>query len=639
MGSYFISYFEVAAIIIFVILILMYSQQNFIINKAHYIFLWLWLFAFLIPVTDILSVWGMDKKNYLVFTIFNSLYYISQELTAAMLLLYTVAPLWRRERASKLKIAICTAPVLIAIGIVVLNIFNNCLFYLDISTGDYYYGPLQPIIYVAPIFYFIYSLYFIYARGDVYNEHSRNAIVNAIVVIVGFIGVGFLFPRLLTRGFAIAIAMLQVFMVTLNSHAKQDPRTKLLNKDAFYDQVNSLIYNKIPFNVMAVRIADYEILVSNYGLDLVQRLALEVIMDNQEYIPVNRGYGVQQDLVCIIFENQTEEEKRRIELALDKNLSYERFIDDMQITYSHFLVTFSFPDRFESVEELRNLIVYLERMHRMRYGLMDVEEFTLRNLKRERAVIGEITKALKNQGFEMFYQPMYSIKENKFTTAEALIRMKQTALGYIGPQEFIPIAERAGYIVEIGDYVMEAVFKFIGEHDIERMGIEYIELNLSTIQCLQRDFISKTLACAKRHNVKPEQVCFEITETASNCSPEIFLENLKILRRAGYKLAIDDFGTGYGNLHRLISMDFEIVKFDKDTTQQTYEDEKLREVSNKMLAILHSMGSKVVNEGVETEEEYNYFKEIGTDYIQGYYFSKPIPEQEYIDFVMEKNHE
>lgn len=135
------------------------------------------------------------------------------------------------------------------------------------------------------------------------------------------------------------------------------------------------------------------------------------------------------------------------------------------------------------------------------------------------------------------------------------------------------------------------------------------------------------------HGVKSDLLSFEITETASNCAPVLFTENLNALRERGYRLALDDFGTGYANLQRLITSDFDIIKFDKEMTQRTCDDEKLHGLFEKMQNMFHSMDAKVVAEGVETEEQYLFFKEIGCDYIQGYYFSKALPESEFIEFM------
>ncbi len=137
----------------------------------------------------------------------------------------------------------------------------------------------------------------------------------------------------------------------------------------------------------------------------------------------------------------------------------------------------------------------------------------------------------------------------------------------------------------------------------------------------------------KRHNVEPKYLCFEITETASNCAPEIFTSNLKMLVEEGFCLAMDDFGSGYGNLQRMVTSNFHIVKFDKDITTQTCAAENLRKAFKRMVPLFHSLDLMVVSEGVETQEQYEYLVSVGVNYIQGYYFSKPVPEADFIAFI------
>lgn len=191
-------------------------------------------------------------------------------------------------------------------------------------------------------------------------------------------------------------------------------------------------------------------------------------------------------------------------------------------------------------------------------------------------------------------------------------------------------------IIEIGSYVLESVCTFIENNDMEQLGLEYIEVNLSVIQCLQRDFISYVLYTMKKHHIAAKYICFEITETAANCSPKTFTQHLERLHQSGFELALDDFGTGYGNLQRLMTSPFSVVKMDKDTTEKSCSDEKLKVAMQAMFDILHRLGKVVVAEGVETKEQYEILCKAGCDYIQGYYFSKPIPEEELKGFLLSR---
>ncbi|MCF0130395.1 MAG: EAL domain-containing protein, partial [Pseudobutyrivibrio sp.] len=194
-------------------------------------------------------------------------------------------------------------------------------------------------------------------------------------------------------------------------------------------------------------------------------------------------------------------------------------------------------------------------------------------------------------------------------------------------------AEANGSIITIGNIVLEKVCEFISRDDWDELGLHSIEMNLSAAQILQRNFIKVVKNITEKYNIDKSQLNFEITETASNNAPAVFTENLSLLREEGYHLILDDFGSGYSNLQRLVTSEFDMIKFDKEMTQRTCDDYKLHDFFERMQNIFHSMGAKVVAEGVETKEQFEYLRSIGCDYIQGYYFSKAVPSDEFVAFI------
>ncbi len=161
-----------------------------------------------------------------------------------------------------------------------------------------------------------------------------------------------------------------------------------------------------------------------------------------------------------------------------------------------------------------------------------------------------LNRAITRQSFEMYYQPIYSIKEKKFVSAEALIRLNDLEHGFISPAVFIPAAESKGLILPIGDFVLESVYRFISELDFERLGLKYIEVNLSVAQCLQKDLPQKIEQLEKKYQVSPDRINFEITETTYENIGDVIHENLQAITARGYSFSLDDYGTGYSNIQR-----------------------------------------------------------------------------------------
>lgn len=258
--------------------------------------------------------------------------------------------------------------------------------------------------------------------------------------------------------------------------------------------------------------------------------------------------------------------------------------------------------------------------------------------KRDREDMQErILAALAEDRIEVFYQPIYSTKKKCFVSAEALVRIRCEDGSILPPGKFIPVAEQTGLISQLGETVFEKTCRFIKEQNPRQYGIEYIEVNLSVRQCETRDLAKTYIQIIQKYGVDPAMINLEITETASILARKILVENMQILIRQGVSFSLDDFGNGQSNLNYIVDMPVSIVKFDRDMSQAYFENKKAKFVMEAAMQMIHDMKLKIVSEGIETREQMETITELGIDYIQGYYFSKPIPEKEFLKFIRERN--
>ena len=225
--------------------------------------------------------------------------------------------------------------------------------------------------------------------------------------------------------------------------------------------------------------------------------------------------------------------------------------------------------------------------------------------------------------------------------AEALVRLKDCGgFGFISPEEFIPIAERKGYISELGDEVLRKTARFYVENKLDDLGIDYIEVNLSGIQSSDKDLSSRLLNILGEEGLSPEKIDFEVTETASIECGSTLRTNMNRLREAGSSFAMDDFGTGYSNFSEMAEIRYDIVKLDKSLIWPCFDGdnrERSRDVLTNAINMIHATGSRIVAEGIENAEQKDAIIKWGVEYIQGYYFSKPIEGDRFIEFVKDFN--
>ena len=243
-----------------------------------------------------------------------------------------------------------------------------------------------------------------------------------------------------------------------------------------------------------------------------------------------------------------------------------------------------------------------------------------------------LNRAITERGFEMYYQPIYNIREKRFYSAEALARLNDKQYGIIPPALFIPAAESKGLILPIGDFVLESVFSFISSNDISTVGLDYIEINLSVAQCLQPDLPDKVKQLQEKYNIDPTQVNFEITETTYDTIGNVAEKNIRKLVEMGYSFSLDDYGTGYSNMKRVVTLPLKIIKLDKSLIDEMKTSTGCSVVKS-VIQMMKDIHKELVAEGVETKEDLDLLQEAGCDFIQGFYFSKPLPASGFLSFL------
>jgi EAL domain-containing protein (putative c-di-GMP-specific phosphodiesterase class I) len=236
----------------------------------------------------------------------------------------------------------------------------------------------------------------------------------------------------------------------------------------------------------------------------------------------------------------------------------------------------------------------------------------------------------------MYYQPIYDIRAGKFLSAEALIRLNDPEFGIIMPGLFIPAAEQRNMLGPIGEFVLEDVFRFVGSDDFQNSGLEFVEINLSVHQAIDPSLIYRVESLQNKYHVQPSQINFEVTESIYSQDHELLDYNLEKLKEMGYQLSLDDYGTGYSNINRVLSLPLSIIKFDKSLVDAS-DSEKGRSVLGYSILMMRNIRKAILVEGVETKEKVDQVISLGAEYIQGFYYSKPLPVPQFLEFIATHN--
>lgn len=247
----------------------------------------------------------------------------------------------------------------------------------------------------------------------------------------------------------------------------------------------------------------------------------------------------------------------------------------------------------------------------------------------------EFADAIENREFKVYYQPVMEAATGRIVSAEALVRWQHPVKGFVSPGVFLPTLEKDGHISELDWYVTSNVFRMMKERIQEKKSVVPVSVNLSWMDFYDEQRMEKTLGRFRDNELPKGLVRFEITETSYASLQENRRSVLDEMRSLGIKILLDDFGSGYSSFGMLKDYDFDILKLDMSFIRQIDNNEKVRSIIKSIIDMCHQLGIRVVAEGAETQEHVDFLWKKNCDYIQGYYYSKPLPEEEFLALLDE----
>ncbi|WP_144276004.1 putative bifunctional diguanylate cyclase/phosphodiesterase [Gottschalkia acidurici] len=302
------------------------------------------------------------------------------------------------------------------------------------------------------------------------------------------------------------------------------------------------------------------------------------------------------------------------------------YIQDKEVSTTASIGVAMYPEHGDDVDELfknADTAMYKAKLNgKNKYALFDKSMSA--EIERKIYINRFLKEAIANQELSVHYQPQLELKSNQFYDMEALLRWNNSSLGYMSPSEFIPVAEETGLIRDIGEWTIKEVCKQLNIWD--KLGYEFrsVSINISPIQLYDKSFVSKVKNILETESINISRVTFEITEQALIKDLDQCINTIKELSILGFTISLDDFGTGYSSLSYLAKLPIDILKIDKSFIDNITSDEYDLALLKGIIDLAHSIKLKVITEGIECRDQFDILTNMGSDFIQGYYFSKPI---------------
>ena len=502
----------------------------------------------------------------------------------------------------------------------------------------YTYGPSCMATYAFALMFVLLTLFRMLVKGKEMNAKRRKTVIIWMVIWMIAALIQFLDARMLLVGFASALGMVILFFELENPEANIDRETEAFNAHALGEYVKQFYEEQKSFSAIMLVLPDTN-RPGDEGEGIRQDIALQEIVHYLKKRKDIRVFKTMERELVLITDN--EEQLQKVFLTLQERFQHpwhsRRQAEPMMLNPYYVLLMDSAI--FRSMEEIFQMLRYLrveERSPEKHIILLDDKRVAQFREKEETEEM--ILSAIEEDRIEVFYQPIYSTKEKRFVSAEALVRIRDKDGSVVPPIKFVPIAEKTGLISLIGQIVFQKTCAFIGENRLrERYGIHYVEVNLSVKQCEKKDLADTFIRIMNEYGVEPSSINLEITESAPIQTRKTFQKNIQTLLDHGVQFSLDDFGSGESNLNYIVEMPVSIVKFDRGMSQAYFADKKARFVMEAAMHMIHDLKLRIVAEGVETKEQMEIISGLGIDYIQGYYFSKPLSGDEFLQYIAKEN--
>lgn len=636
-----ITYFDYCALIMFGIVLVATIARKMTRGRLNRFFLNMIFLGIVTTLANMCAVQldNMGSGNVIAKHISHTIYLYLHSLSTPVYIIYLAiqTDTVHKLRKNKVRQAVLIVPTVIVTVLMLVNTFVPVVYYLD-EQDTYNRGSAFWVLYVVAAFYVIYGVYYLYLYKKTVNIKRFLALLSVFPLMLIAVLIQMFYENVVLEMFANACGILFITMMIQRAEERIDSETGLEKLSAYVSDMKRAFQNEKDVKIIMINLVNYKSLQEMLGydasVDVKKMIAAKMVELNKQYGLDANLYYINDGKYRFVIDDRhfdnVEEVARAINVFMKEKLQFNQ----MDLNLISCVCIARCP---KDIPDVDSLMAFGNDFNTNNYTgeVLSAEEHYRKEYYDIMKDIDRIIEtALTNHKFSVYYQPIYSVKEERFRSAEALLRLYDEKYGFISPDVFITAAEKSGAIYKIGEFVLEEVCKFIASDKFAKLGLDYIEINISVVQCMQNNMARTVLDIIRKYNVKPEQINLEITETAASFSQKAMMENLIALNEAGVHFSLDDFGTGYSNMKRIASLPLYLVKLDKSFTDMEGNPRVLIVLEN-TIQMIKAMNMEIVVEGVETENLVKQFSDLECEYIQGYYYSKPVPQDEFVKFIEE----
>lgn len=626
--------YEICSVIFLLVLAAIYLVKKNNIGLQIRLFQIYWVCCFFNTCLDIITCYTIENFqivphwiNYLLNTIFLAIQFILPVLSAACI--YYMSG--KTRGLKKPVFLLATLPALIGVFMVIFTTWTELIFYFD--TNGYQHGPFYFFLYVNAALYFITAISCALFSNLII--HMRQRILACSIIVVAIIPtiIQFFLPNYMLSGLGTALSVFIMFLTSDSIIIYEDSLTGALNRDAFFAYIHAFRKKNTPFQIYAIALDNFKIVNEMYGMEGGNQLMHMLADELKSEYTASQIFRLEGDIFAIVLEEKSESitELARINRILNRTW----YLEDNEVRISACIGLVHSIDHADSDSNLLKAIEYAitKAKEKGKGHFFEVNEEATQAMARRIAIEQAMMTNIEANTFEVHYQPIFDTATNRFHSLEALARLRVEGYGYVSPEEFILIAESNGTILKIGMLVLEEVCRFIRDYNLKEKGIDFVEVNLSVVQCMQERIAQDITQMLEKYNIPPTMINLEITESAAANSQQMLIRNMARMALSDLTFSLDDYGSGYSNVSYLVDLPFSIVKLDKHIVWAAFKKVTSRKILENTAAMFKDVNLKIVAEGIEDANMAHTLTQMGVDYLQGFYFSRPVPKEKLIEIL------
>lgn len=583
------------------------------------------------------SVMDMNHENYstVMLMAVNMLYFLFFTIRDYGMFSYTVALVSGRKRIPRMYILFSRVLFVVFELINLSSLFAGTIFSVD--ADGFRFGPAYMVTHIQVFVYLIMGIFIlIRCRSEVNNTAFYGMeLVYSLLIIGGILR--FFFPEYLLLDSFYMMAVMILYIAIHNSDLYRESRTVSFDFQAMEMVVREHHSYGQWYQLIGIMPYNYEESRQIYGGVQMDRVLTLIGKYLQDIFTVGTVFYERSGCFLILIDGK-ESANRAISDILPAVV--QRFHEpwdgggDAKVYMSVIFGQMNSDLNMSSVDLEMEVIRRL--LNKGGSGELDhdfiVDKRMIDEVTREFAVKKALSDALIKNGIQVYMQPIIEASSGKVAGAEALSRLSDPQLGLIPPSEFIPLAERSGSIIQLGEQVLSKTCAFLADNADRLHDLSFVNINLSPIQCMDHDLEDTFDLVPKTYGIDPERLHLEITEE-SMVDPDVLKSQMESLGLLGYVFALDDYGSGYANQFRIKTFPFSGIKLDMSIVWAHFRDPDAI-LPNAVLSFL-DRGLTVTAEGVETAQMAEQLTKMGCTYLQGYYYSKPLPMDEFLEYIQQ----